>query len=186
MRWVPPPPEAKTLAELQVIARRAPGRVSRRAEAVRWCLAGTSQTAVAQRLGVSRQSVGRWCRRFRVTGPAGLADRPRPGRPPRLDAVGQRQLRRLLTASDLAGTTGPGGWTAPQLAERLGALGWPVSTKTVRRWADRLGARWRRGRLVAKGDPERRAALERLARELLAVYREARRRRWRLVVVFED
>jgi transposase len=72
------------------------------------------------------------------------------------------------------------------LAEQPGARGWPVSAKTVRRWAGRLGARWRRGRLVAKGDPERRAALECLARELLAAYLEALDRRWRLVVVFED
>jgi transposase len=91
-----------------------------------------------------------------------------------------------LTASDLAGTLGPGGWTAPQLAERLGALGWSVSAKTVRRWAERLGARWRRGRLVAKGDPERTAVLERLAAALLAAHLEALARRWRLVVVFED
>jgi transposase len=61
-----------------------------------------------------------------------------------------------------------------------------VSAKTVRCWADRLGARWRRGRLVAKGDPERTAVLERLARALLAAYLEALERRWRLSVVFED
>jgi transposase len=103
-----------------------------------------------------------------------------------LDAAGQRQLRRLLARSDLAGTTGPGGWTAPQLAERLETLGWPISAKTVRRWAERAGARWRRGRPVAKGDPERTAVLERLATELLAAYLAALEGGWRLVVVFED
>lgn len=186
MHWMVPPPAAQALRELQRMARRAPGRVSRRAQALVWCLSGISQTAVAERLGVSRQSVGRWCRRFRAAGPAELADRRRFGRPPCLDAAGQRQLRRLLVGSDLPETTGPGGWTAPQLAEQLGALGWPVSAKTVRCWAVRLGARWRRGRLVAKGDPERQAVLERLAAEVQAAHREALRHGWRLVVVFED
>jgi transposase len=186
MRWMVPPIAAQTLVELQKMVRRAPGRVSRRAQALLWCLSGTSQTAVAARLGVSRQSVVRWCRRFQAAGPAGLADRPRSGRPPRLDAPGQRQLRRLLTRSDLPGSTGPGGWTAPQLAEQLAARGWPVSAKTVRCWAVRLGARWRRGRLVAKGDPERQLVLRQLAIEVQAAQRQARRQGRRLVVVFED
>jgi transposase len=61
-----------------------------------------------------------------------------------------------------------------------------VSAKTVRCWAVRLGARWRRGRLVAKGDPERQTVLEQLAAEVQAAQRQARRQGWRLVVVFED
>jgi transposase len=186
MRWMVPRIAAQTRMELQQMVRRAPGRVSRRAQALLWCLSGSSQTAVAERLGVSRQSVGRWCRRFRVAGPTGLRDRPRSGRPPRLDAAGQRQLRRLLARSDLPETTGPGGWTAPQLAEQLAARGWAVSARTVRCWTVRLGARWRRGRLVAKGDPERQMVLKQLAAEVQAAQREARRRGWRLVVVFED
>ena len=186
MRWIVPPPAAPTLIALQQMVRGAPGRVSRRAQALVWCLSGMSQTAVAVRLGVSRQSVVRWCRRFRAAGPAGLADRPRSGRPPRLDAAGQRQLRRLLARSDLPATTGPGGWTAPQLAEQLGTRGWPVSAKSVRCWAVRLGARWRRGRLATKGDPARQAVLAQLAADVQAARRAARRRGWRLVVVFED
>jgi transposase len=72
------------------------------------------------------------------------------------------------------------------LAEQLAARGWQVSAKTVRCWAVRLGARWRRGRLVAKGDPGRQLVLEQLAAEVQAARRQARRRGWRLVVVFED
>ncbi|MFL5759215.1 MAG: helix-turn-helix domain-containing protein [Thermomicrobiales bacterium] len=48
--------------------RRAPGRVSRRAQAVVWWLAGQSQTAIVHRLGVTRQSVQAWCARFRIAG----------------------------------------------------------------------------------------------------------------------
>src|ERR1043166_3455307 len=117
MGWMAPRTRTQTWLELQQMVRRAPDRVSRRAQALLWWLSGSSQTAVAERLGVSRQSGGRWCRRFRAAGPAGLLDRPRSGRPPRLDTAGRRQLKRLLARSDLPRNTGPGGWTAPQLAE---------------------------------------------------------------------
>ena len=46
-----------------------------------------------------------------ATAATGLADRPRSGRPPRLDRAGQQQAQDLLGTSDLPGTTGPGGWT---------------------------------------------------------------------------
>src|SRR5204863_3672255 len=60
-----------------------------------------------------------------------------------------------------------------------------VSARTVRRWARRLRARWRRGRLVAKGDPARAAACRELAEGLLA-HLTALRTGKRLVILFED
>jgi transposase len=165
---------------------RAPGRVSRRAQAIAWWLEGQSQAAVARRLGVSRQSVARWCARFRAGGPAALRDRPRPGRPPRLGRAAQAAVAACLAGSDVAGTSGPGGWTLPRLVGALAARGIVASARTVRRVLRRLEARWRRGRPVAKGDPARPAALRRLADGLLAAALAALAAGRRLVVVFED
>lgn len=186
MRRTRPVVAAAALATLRTMIRQAVGRVSRRAQAVLWWLGGDSQTEVARRMGVSRQSMVTWCRRFMTDGPAGLYDRPRSGRPPRLDAAGQDAVRTLLGASDLPGATGPGGWTTGRLAVAVTVQGWAVSRRTVRRWLRRLRARWRRGRLVAKGDPERAAVLRRLVAGLQAAAAAAFRAGRPLVVVFED
>jgi transposase len=174
------------VATLQEMIRRAPGRVSRRAQAVVWWLAGQSQTAIAHRLGVTRQSVQAWCARFRTAGPDGLWDRPRSGRPPRAGPATMARVIACLRQSDVPGTGGPGGWTVPRLVAALAALGDQVSARTVRRRLRRLEARWRRGRLVAKGDPDRLAALQRLADGLLTAALAAQRAGRRLVVLFAD
>ena len=174
------------VATPQEMIRRAPGRVSRRAQAVVWWLAGQSQTAIAQRLGVTRQSVQAWCARFRAAGPDGLWDRPRSGRPPRAGPATTARVVACLGQSDVPGTSGPGGWTVPRLVAALAALGDRVSARTVRRLLRRLEARWRRGRLAAKGDPDRLAVLRRLADGLLTAVLAAQRASRRLVVLFED
>lgn len=186
MRRERPRDEPAALASLRRMIHRAPGRVSRRAQAVVWWLSGQSQTAIARRLGVARQSVVAWCGRFRAAGADGLWDRPRSGRPPRLDATAQEQVATVLGQSDAPSTTGPGGWTIPRLVASLTALGYQVSARTVRRLVRRLKARWRRGRLVAKGDPDRVAVVQRLAEGLLAAYVAAMRAGRPLVILFED
>jgi transposase len=180
------PAEAEARAELRRLARQAPGRLARRAQAVLWWLEGQSQAAVSRRLGVSRQSVQAWCARFRAEGPAGLPDRPRSGRPPRAGPAALTRLTACLAGSDVPGTRGPGGWTVPRLVAALAAAGVGLSARTVRRLLRRLDARWRRGRLVAKGDPDRAAALRRLADGLLAAALAGQRAGRRLVIVFAD
>jgi transposase len=174
------------LATLRQMIQREPGRVSRRAQAIVWWLAGQSQAAIARRLGVARQSVQRWCARFRRAGPDGLRDRPRSGRPPRLGTDAPARVEACLRRSDRPGTTGPGGWTAGRLVAALAAAGERVSARTVRRLLRRLKARWRRGRLVAKGDPDRGAVLRRLADGLLAAALAAQRAGRRSVILVED
>jgi transposase len=186
MRADRPTVDPAVWATLRRMIQQDPGRVSRRAQAVVWWLGGDSQTAIGRRLGVARQSVQRWCARFRAAGPAGLRDRPRSGRPPTAGAAAEAAVAACLGGSDLPGTTGPGGWTIPRLVAALAERGLAVGGRTVRRLLRRLAARWRRGRLVAKGDPDRRAVLERLAADLLAAHLAAVRAGRRLVVVFED
>jgi transposase len=111
--------------------------------------------AIAELLGCDQVTVRRWIHRYNHDGVAGLADRPRAGRPrlgsPRLGA----RIRRLLAR--------PRGWTIPLLYLSLGrpAMSLPTLGRRVREVA-----RWRRPRLVAKGDPDRATLLADLHQQL--------------------
>ena len=87
-------------------------------------------------------TVRRWIGRFSEEGAAGLAGRPRCGRP----RLGGRQLTRRITA--LLGRPGP--WALPRIRRYLG---WPqVSMRTLYRRV-KLVAVWRRPKLIARGGP---------------------------------
>jgi transposase len=116
---------------------------------------GWTASAVAELLGCDPSTVRRWIHRYNTHGVAGLADRPRPGRP-RLGSrrIGER-IRRLLSQ--------PKAWTIPRLYQRLGRP--PLSLSTLRRRVREV-AGWRRPRLVAKGDPDRDQTLADLHQQL--------------------
>jgi transposase len=111
--------------------------------------------AIAELLGCDPATVRRWIHRYNHEGVTGLADRPRPGRPrlgsPRLGA----RIRRLLAQ--------PRGWTIPLLYLSLGRPA--MSLRTLHRRVGEV-ARWRRPRLVAKGDPDRDQVLADLHQQL--------------------
>jgi transposase len=111
--------------------------------------------AIAELLGVDPATVRRWIHRYNTHGAAGLCDRPRPGRPrlgsPRL---GQR-IRRLLAQ--------PHAWTISRLHRQMGHPA--MSMGTLRRRVREV-ARWRRPRLVARGDPDRDQVLADLHQQL--------------------
>ena len=62
----------------------------RRLEAARLLRAGLSQSEVARKVGVHRQSVSRWARELDTSGVHGLRKAQRTGRPPKLTAVQMR------------------------------------------------------------------------------------------------
>jgi len=68
----------------------------RRMEAARLLRAGLSQSEVARRVGVHRQSVSRWARELEESGVRGLRKAKRTGRPPKLSAAQLRDLERAL------------------------------------------------------------------------------------------
>ncbi len=108
-------------------------------------------TAIADLLGCDPVTVRRWIHRYNTHGTDALADRLRSGRPrlgsPRLGA----RIRRLLAQ--------PKAWTIGRL---WAALGRPaMSLRTLHRRTLEV-ARWRRPRLVAKGDPDRDQVLAKL------------------------
>jgi predicted ArsR family transcriptional regulator len=74
-------PETRaTLAHWVRSPTRAAGQV-RRAQIVLLAAEGQPVRRIAAALGVDRNVVRTWLDRFRAQGLAGLADRPRPGRP---------------------------------------------------------------------------------------------------------
>ena len=130
-----------------------------------------ARAAAAQIAGLLECHPGtarRWIARFNQAGLAGLADRPRCGRP-RLG--GQRLTRRI--AALLAR---PGPWTLPRIRRYLG---WPqVSPRALYRRV-RLVAIWRRPKLTAHGDPYRDHVVAQIVARLIELPRRA-------VVLAED
>ena len=123
---------------------------------------------IAELLECHPATVRRWIGRFNGEGLAGLADRPRCGRP----RLGGRRLTRRITA--LLGRPGP--WTLPRIRRYLG---WPqISPRTLYRRV-RLVAVWRRPKLTARGDPDHDHVVAGVVARLLALPRRA-------VVLAED
>ena len=123
---------------------------------------------IAELLDCHPATVRRWIGRFNGEGLAGLADRPRCGRP----RLGGRRLTRRIAA--LLGRPGP--WTLPRIRRYLG---WPqVSTRTLYRRV-RLVAVWRRPKLTARGDPDHDHVVAGIVARLLELPRRA-------VVLAED
>jgi transposase len=72
---------------------------------------GRTQAEVADKLGVSRQSVSRWAATIASTGDAGLRKAGRAGRVARLDAEQRAKLVSSLKAGALAAGYGTDLWT---------------------------------------------------------------------------
>ena len=83
--------------ELRSQARRAKdGDQACRLVALAFVLEGASRTAAARAGGMDRQTLRDWVIRYNEAGVAGLRDRPRSGRRPRLNAEQLAELARLV------------------------------------------------------------------------------------------
>ena len=118
---------------------------------------GEPISEVAERLGVTRQTVYNWARAFEAGGgAAALEDHYRGGRP----TVWTGGLETLLLAAlrqrpDKLGYPGPS-WTIPLLRDYLERRGGRrLSDDTIRRRLRRLDYLWKRPRYVLPPDPER-------------------------------
>lgn len=88
---------ARTFQELRALARRErDGRVCGRLLALANALDGMSRAEAARLAGMDRQTVRDWVHRYNAEGVEGLRDRPRRGRPPRLDGGQQAALKALV------------------------------------------------------------------------------------------
>lgn len=110
---------------------------------------GATDIRIAQDLGISMPTVGKWRSRFRASGIDGLVDVVRPGRGPVVSP--QERARIAALAAD-----GPGvpsvageaasaeGWTLDALAEAVRGEGIEVDRAQLLRILEAEGVRWRR------------------------------------------
>ena len=109
----------------RVRRRKSSHGAARRARIVLLAADGLSNTAIAEKLGVSRLTVGTWRRRFAERGIEGLDDEPRPGAPRRIgdDKIAEVVTRTLETVPDDATH-----WSRRSMARASG-----ISATTVHR-----------------------------------------------------
>ena len=140
--------------ELQHLARRGrDARVVRRAQGLLWLDQGEHPIAVAQRLGITRESVYAWLRRLQHQGAGALAEKlreqPRSGRPREKGQAVQELVQQVMDTQPSQYGYQAEGWTADLLRHHLKATqGIDASIATVRRCLKGLGYRWKRPRYV--------------------------------------
>lgn len=118
---------------------------------------GAPLAEVAAKLGVTRQTVYNWIRRFdEGGGTRALHDRARQGRPPRVSEPVRRFLLWLLRQPPDAFGDAAVGWTVSLLLDVLAKrVGIRVSDATLRRVLHQLDHAWKRPRYVLRPDPDR-------------------------------
>lgn len=77
-------------------ARAKDARASRRMLALAQVLEGKTRTEAAESCGMDRQTLRDWVHRYNAEGLAGLVNRPRPGRRPRLSGEQMRELAMIV------------------------------------------------------------------------------------------
>jgi transposase len=103
-------------AELRALVRRErDGRVCARLLALAHALDGMRRTEAARLAGMDAQTLRDWVRRYNARGLAGLKDRPRSGRPPRLDEGQQATLKGLVLRGPKLERDGCVAWRARDL-----------------------------------------------------------------------
>ncbi len=109
--------QRNTLTRL-VKGRRTEVRVAMRAQIVLAAVRGLENRAIAEELGVTRETVGRWRSRFAQKGVEGITqDLPRGGRKPTNRSRVEGRILRMTTQKKPANATD---WSTRTLAEKLG------------------------------------------------------------------
>ena len=96
---------------------------------------------VAEIVGVSTCSVGRWKRAVKKGGLKALKAKPHPGRKPRLNGKQKRQLLKILLAGPLKAGYRTDLWTCPRVAEVI-AKKFHVKYHPAHVWKILRGFQW--------------------------------------------
>jgi transposase len=136
---------------LEALLRLPAARAQRRAQALLWLAQGFPVEDIADLLGVSRQTVYNWARRFRAREGADLrqrlADTPRSGRPPTALGIIDPLIAAVIDSDPRKLGYRSTGWTNRLLRRYLReAHHLSVSRRSVGRALVRLGIRWKRPR----------------------------------------
>ena len=135
-------------AELRRLARRERNRAAAaRMQAIAGALEGMTRAEAARLAGMERQALRDAVVRYNAEGLAGLHDRPRSGRRPRLDEEQRAALRQMVLDGPEVEATGLSAWTLPELCraveERWGVTYHPSHMGKLMR---RLGLSWQKAR----------------------------------------
>ena len=105
--------------QLQAWARRPKSAqaLAQRSRIVLACEGNSSNTQIAQELGVTRQMVAKWRTRFAVDRVGGLLDEPRPGRP---RTIGDAQVEQVIIRTLESAPADATHWSTRSLARELG------------------------------------------------------------------
>jgi transposase len=128
----------------EALRRRARHEPNRRAAlrmlAIANALEGMSRAEAARLVGMERQALRDAVVRYDAEGLAGLYDRPKPGRPPRLSEAGQAALAARVFRGPDPEREGVSAWTRADLCGRLEArFGKPFHPSSLSRVLRRLG-----------------------------------------------
>ena len=131
---------ADEASQLQSLARSRtlPHRLVQRAQIVLACAQGIAGSTVARRLGLSKATVGKWRKRYREAGIAGLHDELRPGRPRTHD---DDRVAEVINTALRTKPPDATHWSVRSMAEQTG-----VSKSTVQRWFHLFGVQPHRQR----------------------------------------
>jgi transposase len=152
-----------TAAELRRLACRAGSPAqARRMLAIALVMEGVDRTTAARSCGMERQTLRDWIHRYNAEGVAGLADRVRPGRPPRLSGNALDELVAIVEAGPDVERDGVVRWRCADLtgviADRFGVT---LSERSVGRLLnDRGYVRLKPRPQHPKADPEAQAAFK--------------------------
>ena len=105
--------------------RKTSQQVALRARIVLLCAEGVSNMMVAHQLDTTRETVGRWRKRFVEAGLDGLHDEPRPGAPRSIEDEKIEEIVTLTLEETPANATH---WSTREMARRVG-----VSSKEIGR-----------------------------------------------------
>jgi transposase len=139
---------------LQQLARSgAKAREVRRAQALLWLHQGDRVQQVAERLGVSRQTVYQWLAQYHQRRPAPVCQRlqdcPHWGRPPQQREAAQKIIAQLLPRDPRRYGSRALVWTVPHLCRQVQQrTGQKISQRTVRRALHQLKQCYKRPRYV--------------------------------------
>lgn len=126
-------------------SRTAAHRVVQRAQMIWASAQGLRVPAIAQRVGLSALRVRAWIRRFNVRGLAGLADRPRVGRPRRHDESARGRVIALARTTPRSLGYPFALWTLARLQQALHERhGLRVTPATIWKWLQAEGLVWKR------------------------------------------
>lgn len=167
MRFVRKPTEEER-KELERMTAQEVGRVAMRAHIILLSARGYTVPEIAEIHQTSQNTVYKWLNRFESEGPEGLYDRPRSGRPPKVDSEVKRTLEEALSKPPTEQGYNFTVWTTSLLSEHVEReLGKQLCPDTIRRTLHDLGFRWRKPRWsVEREDPKAEERMDAIAKAI--------------------